>query len=137
LEWNKAGFMISDDPQLIDRDAVFSLLSNTYWGENVKREIIEQGIDHSHCFGIYQDGNQIGFTRVITDKAVFSWILDVVIDENSRGNGLGKWLLDCILNHPDLKHTKFRLTTKDAHEFYRKFGFEEEEILMRPRLNEL
>ncbi len=70
---------------------------------------------------MYHNDKQIGFARVVTDKAVFSWLMDVVIDEEYRGNGLGRWLMECILQHPEIKFTRFALaTTKDAHDFYKK-----------------
>lgn len=125
LEWFKDNFAISDEIENIDLDAVLQLLSNTYWASDRTKETIEKSINNSMAFSIYDNDKQIGFARVVTDKTVFSWILDVVIDENYRGRGLGKWLMACILEHPEIKHTSFALATLDAQEFYKKFMFKE------------
>ncbi|MBS4196067.1 GNAT family N-acetyltransferase [Lederbergia citri] len=125
MEWFKDNFTISDDIENIDLDVVLLLLSNTYWASDRTKETIEKSINNSMAFGVYDKDKQIGFARVVTDKTVFSWILDVVIDENYRGRGLGKWLMTCILEHPEIKHTSFALATLDAHDFYKKFMFKE------------
>ncbi|WP_078549933.1 GNAT family N-acetyltransferase [Litchfieldia alkalitelluris] len=134
MEWNKGQFLISDDKDKIQIELVLRLLLGSYWAKDLEREVIEKAIQNSVCFGIYCDNKQIGFARAITDRAVMTWILDVIVDEQFRGNGLGKWLVECMLNHPELKDTKFRLTTSDAHELYRKFGFDQEKIMVRQRV---
>ncbi|WP_416148619.1 GNAT family N-acetyltransferase [Salipaludibacillus sp. HK11] len=131
MNWNKGNFMVSDDISLIDLDTVFYLLSNTYWAADRKKEIIEKSMKNSISFGLYDNQKQIGFARVVTDKAVFSWLLDVVINENYRRNGLGYWLMECILQHPEIKYTRFALATEDAHDFYKKFKFKERESMAR------
>lgn len=131
MKWIKDDFIISDDRSLIDLDAVLQLLSKTYWAFDRTIETIQKGVEHSISFGIYHHGQQIGFARVVTDKAVFSWLLDVVIAEIYRGNGLGQWLIQCILDHPDIKHTRVALATKDAHDFYKKFKFKESQCMSR------
>ncbi len=135
MEWKKDQFIISDDKALINIEKVSYLLNSTYWAGGIKKETIEKGIANSHCFGIYLGEMQIGFARAISDKAVLTWIMDVIVDERFRGKGLGKWLIECILQHPELKNTKFRLATEDAHELYRKFGFTDEKIMIRPRMD--
>ncbi|GIN72672.1 N-acetyltransferase [Bacillus sp. J14TS2] len=135
MEWYKDNYLISDERNLIDLESVAQLLSSTYWASNRTKETIIKSIDNSMTFGLYEGDKQIGFARVISDKAVFSWILDVVIAENYRGNGIGQWLMECILSHPEIKHTKFALATLDAHDFYKKFQFVDNQILTRTRLN--
>ncbi|WP_456278786.1 GNAT family N-acetyltransferase [Bacillus sp. AK128] len=84
---------------------------------------------------MYHNGKQVGFARIVTDKAVFSWILDVVVDDHYRGKGLGKWLMECIFDHPEIKFTAFALATSDAHDFYKKFDFKDNVCMTRPLLS--
>ncbi len=123
MEWYKDQYLISDKKEIINIDTVYRLLTDTYWAENRTLDTIEESIHNSCVFGVYHQNNQIGFGRVITDQAVFSWVLDVVIDSSYQGKGIGTWLMECILAHPDLQDTKFALATKDAHDFYRRFAF--------------
>lgn len=123
MEWIKGDFIISDDIELIHIDRVMQLLSSTYWASDRSKETIEKSLNNSLTFGLYHLREQIGFARVVTDKAVFSWILDVVVSEDYRGNGLGKWLIDCILEYPEIENTAFALATSDAQDFYKKFNF--------------
>jgi GNAT superfamily N-acetyltransferase len=131
LKWTKDDFMISDDTLLINLDTVLQMLSKTYWASDRTKETVEKSIENSISIGIYHKDKQIGFARVVTDKAVFSWLLDVVIDDCYRRNGLGQWLMECILEHPEIKYTRFSLATKDAHDFYKKFNFKENECMAR------
>lgn len=135
MKWTKDDFIVSDDISLIDLDTVLQLLSTTYWASDRTKGTIEKSIKNSISFGIYHNDKQIGFARVVTDKAVFSWLLDVVIDENFRMNGLGQWLMKCILEHPEIKYTRFALATKDAHKFYEKYNFKENECMARGLIN--
>jgi GNAT superfamily N-acetyltransferase len=131
MEWRKGEYLISDDRNLVDTDKVLDMLLKSYWGVGRSNKIVLESINNSICFGVYYKDKLIGFARAVTDKTVFSWIADVIIDEPHRGNGLGKWLLECILSHPDIKNTKQRLATKDAHGLYEKFGFKREECMVR------
>ncbi|TYS62630.1 GNAT family N-acetyltransferase [Sutcliffiella horikoshii] len=131
MEWFKNEFMISDNEELIDFNVVTQLLSNTYWASNRTKETIEKSVKNSLCFGLYISGRQIGFARVATDKAVFSWILDVIIADNYRGKGLGQWLMNYIFEYPEIKYTAFGLATADAHNFYKKFGFKDNNCMTR------
>jgi GNAT superfamily N-acetyltransferase len=121
MEWNKDGYTISDQTERIDKQVVYRLLSATYWANNRPKQLVEKSIDHSLCFGIYCEGQQVGFSRVVTDQAVFAWIMDVVIDPDYRGRGLGKWMMACIM---DLLSTNKHLGTQDAHGLYEQFGFQ-------------
>lgn len=131
LIWRKEEFEINDDKKKIDRDKVYEMLSRTYWADNRTMESISNSIKNSICFGVYYKEKQIGFARAITDKVFFSWIADVVIVESFRGSGLGKWLVQCILEHQDIKNTKQRLATKDAHGLYAQYGFKVDECMSR------
>lgn len=130
-EWQKGEFLISTDKLRLDLEVIHDFLSNqSYWAQGRDLEVIKRGIENSLNFGIYQGARQIGFARVVTDYATFAWLADVFVLEVYRGQGLGKWLIDVILSHPRLQgFRRWALATKDAHELYRNFGFDE---LRRP-----
>ncbi len=125
-EIHEGNLLISDDPALLDHGLVHQFLSErSYWAHGVPREIVVRSIEHSLCFGVYINGEQIGFARVVTDFATFAWLADVFILEAHRGRGFGKRLVAAILAHPRLQDLRrFLLGTLDAHGLYAKFGFE-------------
>ncbi|MEK9162943.1 MAG: GNAT family N-acetyltransferase, partial [Chloroflexota bacterium] len=126
LEQRKDNFLISTDPSKIDLDAVHAYLVRSYWAEGIPREVVERSVKWSLCFGVYDDAKQIGFARVITDRATYAYIGDVYILEEYRGKGLSKWLMACIKAHPDLQSLRrWALATRDAHGLYKQFGFTE------------
>ncbi len=122
-------YHISTDPSLLDLDVIYDYLHHSYWSPGVPREQVAQAIANSLNFGLYQmDGSaaqQIGFARVITDYTSMAYLADVFVLPAARGQGLGVWLIDSIINCPHLQSIRsFTLATRDAHELYRKFGFE-------------
>jgi GNAT superfamily N-acetyltransferase len=122
----KPPFYISTDKSQLQHEVIFDYLSNqSYWAKGRSMETIKKLIEHSFCFGVYDaDHQQVGFARVVTDFAVFAWIMDVFILAFYKRNGLGKLLMHTILSHPDLKPVKkWGLGTKDAHGLYEQFGF--------------
>ena len=121
----KDGFIISTDKQKLDISSIHRYLSKEgYWSKNISLDIVKRSIEHSICFGIYHEDGQIGFARVITDKATFGYLADVFIINEYRGRGLSKWLMQCILTHPELQEFRsWLLGTKDAHGLYSQFGF--------------
>ncbi|MCQ3937345.1 MAG: N-acetyltransferase [Chloroflexi bacterium] len=126
MEYKRGNYIISDDPARLDLDAVSDFLSRAYWADTRPRDVIEKSIQHSLNFGVYDGERQIGFARVVTDRAVFAYLCDVFIHEDYRGNALGKWMMECVLSHPDLQSLKrWCLLTRDAHGLYRQFGFTE------------
>ncbi|WP_291572295.1 GNAT family N-acetyltransferase [Clostridium sp. UBA4548] len=126
INYTKGGFTVTTDKGKINIDTLYNSLHRLYWATNRSKETIVKSIENSLCFSMFKGDKQIGFARVITDNATFAYLCDVYIDEDYRGNGLGIWLLECILNYPDLLELrKWLLATKDAHELYRKFGFSE------------
>lgn len=129
--WKRDEFEISDDRSRLDFKLIHEFLSSeTYWASGRHAETVNRSIENSHPFGVYKDGEQVGFARVLTDYATFAWIADVFILKEFRGRGLSKWLMEVILAHPDLQgFRRWVLATKDAQELYRKFGFME---LKRP-----
>jgi GNAT superfamily N-acetyltransferase len=127
MEWQKNSYIISTDSKWIDREVVYKYLSEeSYWAKNIPYDIVSRAIDHSLCFGVYEDGKEmVGFARILSDYATFANVLDVFILSPSRGMGLSKWLMECIFLHPDLQNLRsWALKTRDAHGLYRKYGFE-------------
>jgi len=115
---------ISTDPSRIDVSLVHDFLSSSHWAKGRPREVVERSIKHSLCFGVCENGNQIAFARLITDRAVFAYLADVFVVPDHRGRGIARLLLDAIFEHPDLKGIRvFRLSTRDAHGLYGKYGF--------------
>ena len=132
MEWTKGEFRLTDDRQCVDLRAVLDLLSQSYWAADRSPEMVAESIQHSICFALLHQKHQIGFVRVVTDYATFAWICDVIVHPAHRGQGLGKWMMECLLEHPVLKNISLVLRTKDAHGLYERFGFERTEYLRRP-----
>ena len=126
LERHREGFTVSTDPARLDLDAIHAFLAISYWAEGIPREILERALRGSLCFGLYEGQRQVGLARVITDAATFAYLCDVYVLPEMRGRGLGKWLIERVMEHPDLQGLRrFSLVTRDAHELYRPFGFTE------------
>jgi GNAT superfamily N-acetyltransferase len=118
-------YEISADPARLDLEAIHAYLTRSYWSPGIPREVVERAAAHSLCFGLYHASEgQVGYARVVTDRASFAYLCDVYVLEAHRGQGLSKWLLDTILQHPELQGLRrFMLATKDAHGLYAQFGF--------------
>jgi len=126
IECSRDGFTISTDKIRLDVPAIHDFLAHSsYWARNVPLSTVQKSIENSLCFGIYDGGDrQVGFARVITDYAVFAYLADVFILEAYRGRGLAKWLMACIVSHPELQNLRrWMLATKDAHGLYAQYGF--------------
>ncbi|HEX8287527.1 MAG TPA: GNAT family N-acetyltransferase [Pyrinomonadaceae bacterium] len=125
MEWQNGDFTISTDPDRLQVDRIHEFLTEeSYWARERSREQTETAIKNSLPFGVYKGENLIGFARVVTDYATFAYLGDVFITEEYRGRGLSKWLMEIIVNHPDLQgFRRWILATKDAHTLYEKFGF--------------
>lgn len=118
-------FIISSDKSMIKIEDVIALLGKSYWAAARSKEIIIKSIENSFCFGVYHNNKQIGFARMITDYATYAYLCDVIIDEEYRGQGIGKELVGYIMEHPELEDVKsLWLSTSDAHKLYEKYGFE-------------
>jgi GNAT superfamily N-acetyltransferase len=124
-EWQKGEFTISTNRDRLQTDAIHKFLSEeSYWANKRTREQTETAIKNSLPFGVYSGENQIGFARVVTDYATFAYLGDVYILEEFRGRGLSKWLMQTIVDHPDLQgFRRWILATRDAHTLYEKYGF--------------
>ncbi len=124
LEYRRDNFLISTDRSRLQLVVIHNFLKESYWAKNIPFAVVQRSVDNSLCYGVYGDDHQIGFARVITDYTTFAWIADVFILEPYRGQGLSKWLVACILAHPELQGLRrWLLGTKDAHGLYRQFGF--------------
>jgi GNAT superfamily N-acetyltransferase len=125
FETRRDSFTISTDKSRLDMSAVYDFLSRSYWAMTRPREYTDEAFANSLVFGLYEGKRQIGMARVVTDYAIVAYLCDVFIHEDYRGHGLGKWLMETLLDHPDLKHIRrWLLVTDDAHGLYRQFGFE-------------
>ena len=124
FETHKDNFTISTDPSRLNRDAIVDMLARSYWAKGRPRERTERALDNSLVFGIYDGDKQIGLARVVSDYAIFAYLCDVFIHEEYRAHGLGKWLIEIIMSHPDLQGLRrWTLATSDAHGLYRQFGW--------------
>ena len=130
-EWRRGDYLISTDRERLDLTVIHDYLAReSYWAQGRSVETVRRSIENSLPFGIYKGARLVGFGRVVTDYATFGWIADVFVLDESRGQGLSKWLVEVMLAHPELQgFRRWVLATKDAHELYRKYGFAE---LLKP-----
>lgn len=120
----KNNYLISTDKNKIDIGYVHGVLSQTYWSPGVAINVVKKAMKGSLCFGVYSLNKQIGYARLVNDKATFGYLADVFIDKKYQGKGLAKWLVEMILAHPDVKGLRsILLATRDAHGLYKKRGF--------------
>ncbi|HEV8001841.1 MAG TPA: GNAT family N-acetyltransferase [Planctomycetaceae bacterium] len=121
----RGSYFISTDRALLDVSLIHAFLSEqSYWAPGIPREVVERSLDNSLCFGVYDEGRQVGFARVVTDRSTFAWLADVFVIDAHRGRGLGKWLIESLLTHPDLQGLRrILLGTRDAHGLYAQYGF--------------
>ena len=116
--------LISTDRARLDLDVIHGFLSRAYWCEDIPRSVLERAIRNSLCFGVYAGGRQVGFARVVTDRATFAYLADVFILESHRRRGLSKLMMEAVMSHPDLQGLRrWSLATRDAHGLYSQFGF--------------
>ena len=125
FEQHRDPFVISTDPARLDLAVIHSFLTTSYWARGIPLATVQAAIAHSLPFGIYEGDRQVGFARVITDYTTFALLADVFVLEPWRGQGLSKWLVACVLAHPDLQGLRrWLLATRDAHGLYRQAGFQ-------------
>jgi len=125
MEYRRGEFLISTSHERLSLDVIHGFLTDCYWANGIPREVVLRSIEHALCFGVYDGkGAQIGFARVISDFATIAYLGDVFVLETHRGRGLGKWLMECIIQHPALQNLRrWILTTRDAHGLYSQVGF--------------
>ncbi len=123
-EWRDGDSLISEDRALLDFNVIHGFLSRSYWSEGIPRGVLHRAIENSIPFGVYVSGKQVGFARIITDRATFAYVADVFILEPYRGRGLGVRLMEAIRAHPGLQNLRrWHLVTRDAQGLYQKTGF--------------
>lgn len=124
-EWSRERYRVTTDPAALDFEAVHGFLSNTPWAAGLSRAALARAISHSLCFSLFEDRTQIGLARIITDYATYAYLCDVYVAEPYRGQGLGRWMMRCVLDHRVVGHLKrIALLTHDAEGFYRDLGFD-------------
>jgi GNAT superfamily N-acetyltransferase len=128
MDWRRDPYLVSDDPARLDLDAIHGYLSRSYWAEAIPKELVARSLASSLCFGLYLEAagrpRQIGFARVITDRATCAYLSDVYVLEEFRGRGLSKLLLECVHAHPELQGLRrWLLVTRDAQGLYEQFGW--------------
>jgi GNAT superfamily N-acetyltransferase len=119
------GYEVSTDPERLDLGFIHAFLEQSYWSPGVSREVVERAIANSLPFGLYErSGRQAGFARAVTDYAAYAYVGDLFVAAEHRGQGLGKFLVECLLAHPELQGLRrWALTTADAHGLYAQYGF--------------
>jgi len=123
--WERGDFLITSDQNRVDIDALHAMLSQTYWAKDRSRDAVAKSVENSLNFSVFKGDEQVGFVRAITDGITYALILDMIIRDDFRGQGLGKWLVQCIGEHPEVVPLRQVLWTVDADDFYRQSDFEE------------
>jgi GNAT superfamily N-acetyltransferase len=125
-EQRHGNILVSTDQARLDIETIHGFLTGSYWAQGVPREVVERSVRHSMCFGAFEGDRQVGFARVITDRATFAYVADVFVLPTHRGRNIGKHLMACITSHPELQNLRlWALFTRDAHGLYRQYGFRE------------
>jgi GNAT superfamily N-acetyltransferase len=131
-EWERGSATVSTDRDRLDLVMVHEFLTTAYWSPGVSAETVQRCIEHSIPFGVFEHNHQVGFARVISDQSTFAYLADVFVVPEARGQGLARFLLECILAHPDLQQVRtWALFTRDAHGLYEQVGFERGQRLDR------
>jgi len=124
-EFKREDFTVSTDPERLDLPWIHNYLTNeAYWARGITFPVFQKSVENALSFGVYHQSEQVGFGRVISDYATFAYLADVFIEADFRGRGLGKWLVECVCNYPELQSLRrWMLITSDAHGLYQRFGF--------------
>lgn len=125
IEWTQEDYRVTTDIAEFDFNVVHRYLSEVaYWSPGISRAKVERAARHSLAFGLFHRGEQIGYARAITDTVSFAYLADVFVLPDRQRDGLGTWLVECVMAHPDLQGLrKMLLTTSSAHTLYARFGF--------------
>jgi GNAT superfamily N-acetyltransferase len=133
-EWRRGAYLMTTDKARLDLAVIHGFLKTSYWAGGIPAETVRRSVENSLTFGLFAEGEQVGFARVVTDCATFAYLADVFVLETHRGRGLGKWMMEVVTSHPDLQGLRrWMLATRDAHDLYREHGFaelEEPQIFM-------
>jgi ribosomal protein S18 acetylase RimI-like enzyme len=124
IEARRGDLILTTDRSRLDIDAVLEMLQASHWGGAVTREILARSVENSVCVGVYRGDEQLAFARAVTDLATYAYLTDVIVSPSLRGSGLGSWMVETFLAHPDLQGLRrITLLTRDAQSLYEKFGF--------------
>ena len=124
MEWLRYEYRVSTDPCLLQLDVIHRFLCQTTWAKDIPKSLVAKAIDGSLCFGLYKGEEQIGFARVITDRATLAYLSDLFVLDAYQGAGLGQWLLSCVVAHPELQSLRrMLLSTQGGHDLFGKYGF--------------
>lgn len=124
MEWENEQFTVSCDPARQDLDVIHGFLVQAYWSRDIPRETVARALEGALCFSLLHHETQVGFARVISDRATIAYLGDVFVLPEYQGRGLGKWLMACVMDHPELQGLRrWILATEDAHALYEKYGF--------------
>jgi len=124
FERSRGAFRLTTDAASMDLDAIHAYLTRSYWSEGISKELVSRAMAGSLCFGLFDGGRQVGFARVVTDRATYAYLCDVYVLEEYQGRGLGTWMMRELMTHPDLQGLRrWALATRDAHGLYEKVGF--------------
>lgn len=123
IAYRRGEFAVFTDPAKIDQGAVFRFMEDTFWAKRRPREVTARALKNSLCFSLYHHERQVGVARVVTDYATFAYLCDVCIEKAYRGQGLGRWLMECIMAYSQLQNLSWCLLTGTNHDFYKQFGF--------------
>lgn len=124
VEERRGDLILSTDRSRLDLDGVLAMLHDSHWGSEVTRPLLERAAANSVCVGVYRGDVQLAFARAVTDLATYAYLTDVIVAAQARGSGLGSWMVETLLAHPDLQGLRrIALLTRDAQRLYEKFGF--------------
>jgi N-acetylglutamate synthase-like GNAT family acetyltransferase len=127
MEQTRDGLVLTTDRARIDVDAVLAMLVASHWGGSMTRPVLERAIENSLCFGVYDGERQVGFARAVTDLTTYAYLTDVIVAGDMRGRGIGSWMVEAILAHPELQGLRrIALWSRDAPWLYARYGFTED-----------
>ncbi|MEA2524540.1 MAG: hypothetical protein QOF73_1767 [Thermomicrobiales bacterium] len=136
MQWHRDRYTLDDDRSRVDMPRVIGWIQNSYWAQGRPEPTIRRSWDNAAVvIGLYAGDEQVGCARVITDLATAAYLADVFILQEHRGHGLGLWLVETLVAHPDLAGLRWLLHTRDAHDLYARVGFQPagERVMERPR----
>ena len=124
MEERRGRLLLSTDRTRLDLDAVLAMLHDSHWGGATTPDVLRRAVGNSVCVGVYEGDRQVAFARAVTDLATYAYLTDVIVAPDARGRGIGSWMVEAILAHPDLQGLRrIALLTRDARALYEKFGF--------------
>lgn len=124
VEERRGPLLLTTDRARIDYDAVLEMLHASHWGGAVTLDVLRRAVQNSLCVGVYDSRRQLAFARAVTDLATYAYLTDVIVADDARGRGIGSWMVDALLRHPDLQGLRrIALLTRDARALYERFGF--------------